>query len=441
MNAPFPKHGGRVAVVGSGIAGLSTAWLLSQSGRHAVLFESESRLGGHSNTVDVTVDGMTHPVDTGFLVYNERTYPNLIALFDWLGVPSVETEMSFSVSLREPDLEWAGSSLATVFGQSKNLVRPAFWRMLTDILRFNRESSAWLAHPDRARGLDLRAFLIRGGYSDEFTHWYLLPMAGAIWSCPAAQMLDYPLETFLRFCRNHGLLQIFNRPSWRTVKGGSRVYVERLAEGIAEIRRRTPVEGVLRTPEHIMLRTADGVEMFDAVVFATHADTTLKILGDSATLDERSALLAIPYQPNRAVLHTDPALLPRHQNLWAAWNYLGGRVVPGTAESDPVAVSYLINRLQPLPFRTPVVVTLNPTREPDPATVFAEFDYAHPVFDMSGIAAQRRLPELQGRNRTWFAGAWTGYGFHEDGLKSGIAVARAMGAEVPWRGAMVREAV
>lgn len=442
MNAPLPSPAGRrIAVIGSGISGLSAAWLISQAGGHAVLFEAEGRLGGHSNTVDLTLDGVSHPVDTGFLVFNERTYPNLIALFDWLGVDSVATEMSFSVSLQEPDLEWAGSSLATVFGQTKNLVRPPFWRMLKDIIRFNRETTHWLARPERPRELDLRSFLIRGGYSDEFTHWYLLPMAGAIWSCPPAQMLEYPLETFLRFCHNHGLLQIFDRPQWRTVVGGARRYVERLTPGIATIYRNRPVLGVLRSAEHVMVRTRDGAEMFDSVVFATHADTTLRLLGDGATIDERAILVSVPYQKNRAVLHTDAALLPRQRRLWSAWNYLGGRVAPGEADADPVAVSYLINRLQPLPFTTPVVVTLNPVREPDPATVVAEFDYEHPVFDTASIAAQRRLAAIQGRNRSWFAGAWTGYGFHEDGLKSGIAVARGLGAIPPWEVSAAREMV
>lgn len=433
MNAPYSPPGRRrIAVVGSGISGLSAAWLLSRAAHEVVLFEADGRLGGHSNTVEVALEGRRHPVDTGFLVFNEATYPNLIAMFDWLNVASVPTEMSFAVSLDEPDLEWAGSSLSTVFGQRRNLVRAGFWRMLGDILRFNRETTAWLASPGESQDIDLREFLRRGSYSEEFAHWYLLPMAGAIWSCPAMQMLDYPLATFVRFCRNHGLLQIFDRPQWRTVQGGARIYVERLAREVAHVRRGVRVEGVLRNPDHVILRTGEGIEVFDEVVFATHADQTLRILGEAATEAEKRVLGAIPYQRNRALLHTDAALLPRNRRLWSAWNYLGGRAAQAQGPDAPVAVSYLINRLQPLPFATPVVVTLNPQREPDPARVLGEFDYEHPVFDRRGIAAQQELPALQGLNRSWFAGAWTGYGFHEDGLKSGIAVARALGAVLPW---------
>jgi predicted NAD/FAD-binding protein len=438
MNAPLPRPPGeRIAVVGSGIAGLACAWLLARAGRHVTLYEAQARLGGHSHTVDVDVDGVTHPVDTGFLVFNDRTYPNLVALFRHLGVASVGSEMSFSVSLDDPDLEWAGSNLATVFGQRRNLLRPGFWRMLTDTLRFNRETTEWLGSGGEGAepSLDLRAFLIRGGYSDEFKHWYLLPMAGAIWSCPPAQMLDYPLATFIRFCHNHGLLQIFDRPQWRTVEGGARRYVERLAAAIGDVRCATPVEGVLRTRDHVVLRSADGIAIYDQVVFATHADTTLKILGDAVTPAERRVLAAIPFQRNRALLHTDATLLPRSRRLWSAWNYLGGRVQGGMPDRSPVAVSYLINRLQPLPFTTPVVVTLNPPREPQAGRLIAEFEYEHPLFDRYGDAAQRTLPEIQGENRSWFAGAWTGYGFHEDGLKSAIAVAGRLGASPPWRAA------
>ena len=299
----------RIAVVGSGISGLSAAWLLAQ--RHAVtLYEAAPRLGGHTNTVDVTLDGVTHPVDTGFLVFNHKTYPNLTALFDHLGVGSVESEMSFAVSLESPALEWAGSSLATVFGQKRNLVRPEFWRMLADILRFNRESVDWLQrHADD--GMTLRAFLAAGNYSRAFSDWYLLPMAAAIWSCPAGQMLDYPLATFVRFCHNHGLLQVFDRPAWRTVQGGGREYVNKLAAGIEDIRLSSPVRRVFRTPRGILVAHDREVEEFDHVVLACHSDQALAILDEDASPAERRALAAIRYEPNHAVLHTDAALLPR----------------------------------------------------------------------------------------------------------------------------------
>lgn len=424
----------RIAVVGAGISGLATAWLLSRQ-HEVTLFEAGNYLGGHTNTVDVTLEGKTHPVDTGFLVFNEKTYPNLIALFALLGVDSVETEMSFSVSLENPDLEWAGSNLATLFGQKRNLLRRRFWSMLADTLRFNRESKDWLLkYPDDRR--TLRKFLVAGRYSDAFADWYLLPMAAAIWSCPTGQILDMPLATFIRFCQNHGLLQIFDRPMWRTVKGGGREYVKKIAAQLSDVRIACPVTAVSREAGGLRLTHAQGSEYFDQVVLACHSDQSKRILGLTASDGQRAVLESIRYQPNRAVLHSDPALLPRDRKLWSAWNYFAAQGAPGAGENaQPVGVSYLINKLQPLPFSAPVVVTLNPAREPDPTQVIAEFEYAHPIFDAPAIAAQQRLAEVQGEGGIWLAGAWGSYGFHEDGLKSALRVANALGVQAPWQGA------
>lgn len=418
----------RIAVIGSGIAGLSAAWLLSRQYR-VTLYESGDYLGGHTHTVDVTLGGVTAPVDTGFLVFNDRTYPNLIALFDHLGVRSAASDMSFSVRIENENLEWAGSSLATVFAQKRNLLRREFWAMLQDILRFNREALALLENHGGG-GMSVGEFLAAGRYGSEFRDWYLLPMSGAIWSCPTAQMLEYPARTFLQFCRNHGLLQITGRPQWRTVVGGARDYVRRMARSIDDIRLHCAVEKIARHEHGVSVTDGNGrLALYDEVVLGCHSDQALALLADASTA-ERRILSALRYQPNRALLHTDTRFLPRARSAWSAWNYHTAR---GTAAASPVSVSYLINKLQPLPFAQPVIVTLNPHEDPAAGTAIAAFDYAHPVFDRAAVAAQEVLPAIQGRRRTWFCGAWAGYGFHEDGLKAGMAVAAALGAPAPWQ--------
>ena len=407
----------KVAVIGSGIAGLSCAWRLARAGAHPVLYEAGDWFGGHTHTVDVTLGGVTHGVDTGFLVFNDRTYPGLVQLFGQLGVPSSASDMSFSVKL--PGLEWAGSSLDTVFAQRRNALRPAFLRMLAQILRFNRAATAAAVHGNGA-DISLGDYLDEQGYDTAFRHWYLLPMAACIWSCAPSQMLAFPLLTFARFCHNHGLLHLENRPQWRTVRGGARQYVQRMLEDIPDARLATPVLSVQRNqagPGPVRVRTAAGVEAFDTVVLACHSDQALALLKD-ARAEERHLLGSVRYQSNRAVLHTDSSGLPDRRKAWSAWNYEsdGG-------QEPRVCVHYLINKLQPLPFSEPVIVSLNPLREPDPARVIGSYDYAHPVFDAAAIHAQAALALLQGRQYTWFAGAWTGYGFHEDGLRSGMAAA------------------
>lgn len=422
------QTGQRIAVIGAGIAGLSAAWLLSRV-YDVTLFEANNYLGGHSHTVDVTLDGVTAPVDTGFLVFNDRTYPNLIALFDHLDIASCASDMSFSVRIAAEDIEWAGSNLAAVFAQRRNLLRPRFWGMLSDILRFNKQATV-IAQGKDSFAATLGEFLAAGAYGRAFRDWYLLPMAGAIWSCPTATMLDYPARTFFAFCANHGLLQVSDRPQWRTVIGGARTYVDRLAAEIGDVRINTPVAAVSRGQGGVTLTLASGAtQRFDAVVLACHSDQALRLLGD-ADVAERAVLGAIRYQDNRVVLHTDERFLPRSPAAWSAWNY---HAEDTSAQGQPVGVSYLINKLQPLPFRQPVVVTLNPGGEPRAETVIDRYSYAHPVFDQAGIAAQARLPQLQGRRNTWFCGAWAGYGFHEDGLKAGMAVAAGLGVAAPWQ--------
>jgi uncharacterized protein len=425
----------RIAVIGSGVAGLSAAWHLCRQTSIApldiCLFEKDERLGGHANTVRVNLDGISAPVDTGFLVCNERTYPLFIPFLNEINIPLAATDMSFAVSVGPHDFEWSGSSLAGLFAQPKNMLSPRFWMMLKDILRFNKEATRlaqWL-ETDAPSDLQmpLGEFLAKHRFGTAFRDDYLVPMAAAIWSCPTKTMLTFPMGSFVRFFNNHGLLQITNRPRWFTIDGGSKKYVDKIAETLSSaggtIRLNASVNAIRRTTNGILLEYNGTTERFDHVVLATHTDQAQQLIQDIRP-NEASVLSSIAYQSNAAYLHTDLSLMPKSRNAWAAWNYLSK--TRGTDQEQSVSVTYWLNKLQPLPFTTPVFVSLNPISEPDPSKVIQRFNYSHPVFDLRSTKAQQALPTLQGQQNTWFAGAWTGYGFHEDGFRSGKLVADSL---------------
>ncbi|MBD7961996.1 NAD(P)/FAD-dependent oxidoreductase [Comamonas avium] len=423
----------KVAVIGSGISGLAAAFRLNKHA-HVTLLEAGSYFGGHTNTLDVTLPDaqgklVTHGVDTGFLVFNERTYPALISLLKSLKVPTVCTDMSFSVQVPSAgllggSLEWNGANFSSVFAQRTNLFRPRFWRMLREVLRFNQLCTRIAeANEEAVLTQPLSEFLKVHRFDSEFRDWYFLPMLGCIWSCPTDQMLQFPVATMIRFCHNHGLVQVNNRPKWWTIPGGARQYVQKITSQLAEVRLNAAVERIVRNVHGVEIQIAGQVEHFDAVVLAVHSDQALRLL-DQPTAQEQRVLGAIKYQPNVAVLHTDESVMPMHKAAWAAWNY--ERAPSASRESSRVCLHYWINKLQPLPFAQTVVVSLNPARAIDESKVLATIDYAHPVFDLEAIRAQALIPELQGQQRTWFCGAWTGYGFHEDGLKSGYGAAESL---------------
>jgi uncharacterized protein len=409
----------RIAIIGSGISGLTAARRLCQD-HEITVFEANGYVGGHTNTIDVEAEGRSWAVDTGFIVFNDWTYPNFIALMNEIGVASQPSDMGFSVHCERSGLEYCGSSVNQLFAQRRNLVSPRFWTMIRDILRFNREAPRLLEGGED--GLGLGEYLARERYSRGFIEQYVVPMGAAIWSTDPATMLEFPARYFVEFFRNHGLLSVNDRPQWRVIQGGSRSYVGPLTAPFADrIRLNAPVARVHRDPAGVELVLRDGHRArFDAVVFACHSDQALAMLDQPSTA-EREVLGAIPYQPNLAVLHTDERVLPRRRNAWAAWNYH----VPA-AEQDSVAVTYHMNILQSLPARTQFLVTLNPTMEIDPARIIRSIEYQHPVYRPEGIAAQRRRGELMGQQRSFYCGAWWSYGFHEDGVKSGLVAAAAV---------------
>lgn len=426
-----------IAVVGSGISGCAAAWELSSWARVTV-FEAEHRLGGHTHTQHVEIEGRSFPVDTGFIVFNHRTYPGLKAWFELLGIDTAASDMSFSASMNGGELEWCGTNLDTVFAQRRNLVSPKFWAMLADIIRFNREAprDAAIYREMDGGGPSLGEYLDRQGYRSLFLDAYLLPMAGAIWSCPTEQMRAFPMATFTRFCENHGLLNITQRPQWYTVRHGSNTYIQRLQhrlqsedrqvswrigsavrEVIPQINGSADVSVKLCGMDH----AGQGFEeTFDAVVMACHSDQSARMLPKASAAHRIAS--KVHYQDNTAVLHTDVTLMPRRRKAWASWNYMHDT----QHAHGNVSVTYWMNRLQPLPVSTPVLVSLNPNREPDPRCVINTMHYAHPIFDGPAVQAQKELPAIQGEDRVWLAGAWTRYGFHEDGFQSGIHAARSV---------------
>ncbi|MGZ8348229.1 MAG: NAD(P)/FAD-dependent oxidoreductase [Allosphingosinicella sp.] len=421
----------RIAVVGGGIAGLAAARGLGRFAR-VTLYEAGGHFGGHAHTVDVTLGGRTHGVDTGFIVFNERSSPELAALVAELGVATAPAGMSFSAQIPAAGIEWSTSGLAGVFAQRSNLLRPAFWNMLGEIPRFRRIAARLLPAPSDPDALDdgLGAVLDRHRFSTGFRDWYLLPRLGMFWSCPTEQMLRFPVAQLVRACADHGLLQLGGPPQWRSVSGGTSTCVDKMLDAIPDARLAAPVRCVRRLAAGgVEVGTDRGSEHFDAAVLACHSHQSLALLEDPSD-DERTILGAIRWQRNRAVVHTDAGMLPERKAAWAAWNYERARDPAAAAAS--LCVHALVNRLQPLPFDVPVIVSLNPVHEPASALVQGEFHSAQPVFDRRALAAQARLPSLQGRGDVWYCGAWTGRGFPEDGLVSALAVCRALsGAGAP----------
>ena len=407
---------------------MSAAWLLNQR-HHITVYEKNDWIGGHSNTVDVSNGEDKTPVDTGFIVYNERSYPNLIALFDHLDVPTKPSDMSFAASLGDGAFEYAGTDLNGLLGQRSNIARPRFWRMMRDVLRFYKEAPTLL--DDYTAGeLTLGDFLRNGNYSRSFIDDHLLPIGAAIWSTTAPEMEDYPAQAFIRFFESHGLLLLKDRPQWRTIDGGSRAYVERLTAPYRDRILRTGAKAIKRFTDRVVIEDNDGeMKTYDQVIIASHADEAYRLL-DDPDFWETKLLGTWRYMDNRAVLHSDRSLMPKRRRVWSSWNFIEG---DQDGPDRDLCVTYWMNQLQSLKTSTPLFVTLNPVREPAAGTVIREFDYTHPYFDRTALTSQRQLWKLQGHRRIWYCGSYFGYGFHEDALQSGLAVAEQLGGiRRPW---------
>jgi predicted NAD/FAD-binding protein len=416
----------KIAIIGTGISGLAAAYLLNR--RHEVtVYERAERIGGHARTVTVNYGGRTIPVDTGFIVFNEKNYPHLSAMFRHLDVPVHKSDMTFAASIRNGWLEWGAKDANAIFGQRRNLLRPKFGLLIHDVFRFNSLAESTV---ERQPHLTLDGLIAALGLGDWFRRYYLLPMSAAIWSCPPCEMMRFPARTLVRFFANHHLLSASGQPQWYTVTGGAQEYVRRLSAPFAHrARLGCGATRVTRDARGALVADAmGGRERYDHVVLASHGDETLCLLAD-ATAEERRLLSAFRYQPNVAVLHRDASVMPKSKRCWASWNYSSD----GDLEDPSLSVTYWMNRLQGIPNETPLFVTLNPRTPIAPELVFDTHRFDHPVFDAAAIAAQPRIQALQGARNTWFCGAHLRHGFHEDGLASAAHVARLLGAETPWQ--------
>lgn len=411
----------RIAIVGGGISGLGAAYLL-QKDHQVSVFEAQSHWGGHTHTHAISVDGRDYAIDTGFIVFNPGHYPLLTKLFGDLDVVSQETTMSFSVSDERSGFEYEASGLGGLFCRWKNAISPRFWKMLFDLRKFHREATKVLDEP--APGPSLGEYLHREGYSRGFAEDHLIPMASALWSAPEKQIEDYPAQALVRFMQNHCMLQISDRPIWRVVKGGSARYIDALIPRLdrVQLHLQAPVDSVRRTQSGVEITRDGHTETFDQVIFACHSDQALALLAEPSAL-ETEVLGALPYQPNEVVLHTDTSLLPRRQKAWAAWNAL-----KLSGADDQCTVSYSMNLLQSITSPTQFIVTLNAGERINPDKILRRLNYAHPLYTLDGERARARRAEINGTDRIWYCGAYWSHGFHEDGLRSGVEVARALGA-------------
>ncbi|WP_127716797.1 NAD(P)/FAD-dependent oxidoreductase [Halobacteriovorax sp. HLS] len=410
----------KIAVIGAGITGISSCYYLIKKGYDVTLLESSNYFGGHTNTIDISFENKTIPIDTGFLVHNDRTYPNLIDFFNELNINVHPSDMTFSVKRVSENIVWAGTNLLTVFAQLKNLFSYRFYKFLFEVLRFNKNSKRYLDYCTDDLDITLGDLLSRESYSDDFKRWYLLPMGGCIWSTPTDEMLKFPAKTFLVFCMNHGLLQIFNRPQWKTVLGGCRNYVAKALERLDKKYLNVEIKSIESINGKVRIVSNRKIEHFDYCIVCTHPPQALEIV-KFANDEIKKNLESFKYQPNKAVVHYDSSILPKNKRAWAAWNYSSVLDKDG---ADNVSVSYLINKLQPLPTLQPIIVSLNPVDVIDPKKVFKEIQYEHPLFDTHAVSSQKRIDELNGEGGIYFAGAWMRYGFHEDGILSAKKVVR-----------------